>query len=54
MKNEEAVMIALLLFLILAVILTVVFANMTLYVVGGLIGFLIVLFVFIIKRRNRK
>lgn len=45
-------MIALLLFLILAVILCVIFTNMTLYVAGGVIGILIVLISRIIKRRR--
>ena len=47
-------MISLLLFLILAVIVAVVFTNMTLYVIGGLLGLLIVLFTFIIRRRKQK
>ena len=43
----------LLLLLVLAVVIAVVFTNMTLYVVGGLIGLLIVLFAFMIKRRSK-
>ena len=39
---------------ILAVVLAVVFTNMTLYVIGGLIGILIVLFAYLIKRRRLK
>lgn len=44
----------LLLLLVLAVVIAVVFTNMTLYVVGGLIGLLIVLFAFMIKRRKQR
>ena len=50
-KNKEAFMILL---LILAVIIALSFVNMTLSVVGGLLGFVIVLFVFAIKRRRQR
>lgn len=44
----------LLVLLVLAVVIAVTFANMTLYVIGGLIGLLIVLFTFVIRRRKQK
>ena len=44
----------LLFLLILAVIIAVVFANMTLYVVGGLIGLVIVFVAYVIKRRKQR
>ena len=44
----------LLVLLVLAVVISVTFANMTLYVIGGLIGLLIVLFTFVIRRRKQK
>ena len=44
----------LLLLLVLAVVIAVVFTNMTLYVIGGLIGLVIVLFAFMIKRRKQR
>ena len=47
-------MIALLLLLILAVVLCVIFANMTLYVIGGVVGILLVIALSIIKRRKQK
>ena len=43
-----------LLFLIFALILVAIFAHMTLYVAGSLIGILVVLVLFIIKRRRSK
>ena len=46
-------MIALLLFLILAVIVAVVFANMATYVIGGFLGLLILAVVLIARRRKR-
>ena len=46
-------MIALLLFLILAVIVAVVFANMATYVIGGFIGLLLLVFILIARRRKR-
>lgn len=46
-------MVALFLFLILAVILVVIFSHMTLYVVGGVIGLLILLITYIVKRRKQ-
>ena len=45
-------MIALLLFLILAVIVAVVFANMATYVIGGFLGLLILAVVLIARRRK--
>ena len=46
-------MIALLLFLILAVIVAVVFANMAIYVIGSFLGLLLVFICLIIRRRKR-
>ena len=46
-------MIALLLFLILAVIVAVVFSNMAAYVIGGFIGLLLVFVCLIVRRRKR-
>ena len=46
-------MIALLLFLILAVIVAVVFANMAAYVIGGFLGLLILSVVLVVRRRKR-
>ena len=46
-------MIALLLFLILAVIVSVVFANMATYVIGGFIGLLLLFICLIVRRRKR-
>ena len=42
------------LLLILAVIIALSFVNMTLSVVGGLLGLMIVLLVFVIKRRRQR
>lgn len=42
------------LLLILAVVAVIVFTNMTLKVIGALIGLLIILFAFIIRRRKQK
>lgn len=47
-------MIALLLFLILAVILVSVFSHMALYVIGSYIGLFVLFIVYIIKRRKTK
>ena len=46
-------MIALLLFLILAVIVAVVFANIATYVIGGFLGLLILSVVLVARRRKR-
>lgn len=46
-------MIALLLFLILAVIVAVVFANMAIYVIGGFLGLLVLAVVLVARRRKR-
>lgn len=42
------------LLLILAAIAVIVFANMTLKVIGAMLGLLIILFAFIIRRRTQK
>ncbi len=47
-------MIALLLFLILAVIVITIFSHMTLYVVGAALGLLIVFISYFIRRRKQK
>ena len=47
-------MIALLLFLILAVIVITIFSHMALYVIGAVIGLLLILVVSVIKRRRQK
>lgn len=47
-------MVSLLLLLILAVIVAVVFSHMALYVIGGLLGLLIVLITCFVKRRKQK
>lgn len=44
----------LLLFLILAVIIVIGITKMTLVAVGGVIGLVLVLFAFIIRRRKQK
>ncbi|MBO7709894.1 MAG: hypothetical protein J6S83_05465 [Lachnospiraceae bacterium] len=47
-------MIALLLFLILAVMVIAIVGHMTLYVAGGVIGLILAAVFIIIKRRSRK
>ena len=47
-------MVSLLLFLILAVILIAIFSHMAIYVIGGVIGILIVLIAAIVRRRRSR